>query len=303
MSIFGTIPSVEASTSGSPDTGVIPHYGLYGEHDVRPFDFVHVERLRHRSERYDWTIDVHAHRGLAQLVLLTGGGIDLTVDGHPTAMQAPAVATIPSGAAHGLDVEPASTGWVVMLDEDQLITAELGRWLRWGVFDRPAVMPLADADADELASLCAAIDRELTSLDAAHDAMAQWLTLVLLTTLARRVRRDDEQTAPDGDRFREFRQLVEEHFAEHHPVAWYAERLHVSESSLNRLCQRASGRTAFEVVQDRLELEARRRLRYTAVPVGTLAVELGFDDQSYFARFFRRRTGSSPSAFRATRQR
>jgi AraC family transcriptional activator of pobA len=284
------------------ERATIPYYGLYGDDDVRPFEFVHVEPLRVRSEQYDWAIDVHAHRGLAQLVVLLGGSVGLTVDGWLSPMRAPAVATIPSGAVHALDVEPDSTGWVVMLDENELVTAQLGRWLRWGVLDRPAVLDLDASTADELAALCANVQRELASLEPAHDAMVRWQTLVLLTTLARRVRRDEEQAAP-VDRFRDFRQLVEHHFTEHRPIPWYAEGLHLSESSLNRLCQAATGRTAFEIVQDRLEIEARRRLRYTSVPIGVLAVELGFDDQSYFARFFRRRTGSSPSAFQQSAQR
>jgi AraC family transcriptional regulator, transcriptional activator of pobA len=280
----------------------IPRYQLYGEEDgVRPFDFVHIEPLRERSEPHDWAIDVHTHAGLDQVVVFLGGGLQLTVEERVSPIEAPAAATIPSGVAHGLDLDRDSTGWVLMLAEDQLHSAELGRWLRGSLLDDPVVLPLESQGAREVADLCEALHREQVGFDVAHDAVAQWLTLTLLTVLARRRGPEGDGSALQrADRFGQFRRMVEEHFAEHRPVAWYAERLHLSESSLNRLCQRSAGRSAFELTQARLELEARRRLRYTPVPVGVLARELGFEDQSYFARFFRRRVGTSPSVFRRT---
>ena len=45
--------------------------------------------------------------------------------------------------------------------------------------------------------------------------------------------------------------------------------------------------------------EAKRQLYYTARPVSEIAYELGFDDAAYFTRFFTRRAGISPRAFRA----
>ena len=44
--------------------------------------------------------------------------------------------------------------------------------------------------------------------------------------------------------------------------------------------------------------EACRRLVYVAAPVSKLAFELGFEDPAYFCRFFKRRTGASPSQYR-----
>lgn len=277
----------------------IPHYQLYGEEaDVRPFDFVHIEPLRDRSELHDWTIDVHTHVGLAQLALFLTGGMELSIDGRTERVRAPAVVTIPSGTVHGFDLDPGSAGFVVMLADERLDSAQLGRWLRSALFERPATLLLDARASTNVEHLCAYLLAEQQTLDEAHDAMTHWLTLVLLTVIARQAESTAEAGGEHADWLRQFRLLVESHFAEHRTVSWYADRLHLSESTLNRLCQRAAGWTAFEIIQDRLELEARRRLRYTTVPVSTLAGELGFADQSYFSRFFRRRTGQSPTAFR-----
>ena len=92
--------------------------------------------------------------------------------------------------------------------------------------------------------------------------------------------------------------LIESNYLKHWPVARYARMLGVSESSLNRLCRGLIGVTTFDVVQQRLALEARRRLIYAAGPVSSIGAELGFKDPAYFCRFFRKHCGISPAAFR-----
>jgi len=49
----------------------------------------------------------------------------------------------------------------------------------------------------------------------------------------------------------------------------------------------------------RIVLEAKRQLRFTSGSVSEIAYALGFDDPAYFTRFFSRRAGLSPRAFRA----
>jgi AraC-like DNA-binding protein len=81
-------------------------------------------------------------------------------------------------------------------------------------------------------------------------------------------------------------------------VADFARELAISASHLNRLCQRHLGASAKEVIQEQIEVEARRELLLTDRSVAQVATGLGFADPSYFGRFFRRRTGVSPARFR-----
>jgi AraC family transcriptional activator of pobA len=128
-----------------------------------------------------------------------------------------------------------------------------------------------------------------------------WLACAILWMLAS----GSPEASPAGlldrydlDRLRRFRQLIESHYPKRWPVRRYARELALSESSLNRLCRRLTGGTAFDVIQQRLALEARRRLVYVAAPVTAIAAELGFKDPAYFCRFFRKHTGLSPTGFR-----
>jgi transcriptional regulator GlxA family with amidase domain len=68
--------------------------------------------------------------------------------------------------------------------------------------------------------------------------------------------------------------------------------------TLTRACLAATGRTAKQVIDDRVVLEARRMLAATALPVATIAQRLGFAAPTHFGRLFHRSTGLPPGSFR-----
>jgi len=294
---------VGGARSRRPIGALVPLQSLYGEAPGAVIDFVHIEPLRDRSELFDWSIDAHTHAGLHQVVLLFAGRFEVVLDEATHEITAPAVIAIPASVVHSFEYEPHSSGFMLTIADGLLDGSLIGAWLRSRLFETGITLPL---DGDEnlvrrLRILSSEIVNEQVTVDSARLATIDWLTRTVLVLLARESERV-HQSRPEyqtSDLLRDFRSAVEAHFIEHWPVGRYAQQLHVSESSLNRLCQAVAAMTAFEIVQDRLELEARRRLIYTTVPVHRLAADLGFSDPSYFARFLKRRTGFSPRAFRA----
>jgi AraC family transcriptional activator of pobA len=98
---------------------------------------------------------------------------------------------------------------------------------------------------------------------------------------------------------RRFRALVEAQYREQPSLAMLAARLGITTTQLNRVCREVLGRPALAVVHTRLVLEAQRELAYTSMSVKQVALGLGFEDAAYFSRFFQRRTGQTPTAWRA----
>jgi AraC-like DNA-binding protein len=92
---------------------------------------------------------------------------------------------------------------------------------------------------------------------------------------------------------------VEQGFARTRRVEEYAARLGCSVRTLTRACLAATGRSAKQVIDDRVALEARRLLACTQLPVAEVGQRLGFTEPTNFGRFFQREVGCSPGAFRA----
>ncbi|MGW8379762.1 AraC family transcriptional regulator [Streptomyces sp. ODS28] len=101
-----------------------------------------------------------------------------------------------------------------------------------------------------------------------------------------------------GPAFRRFQEAVERDFARRHRVEDYAHELGYSVRTLTRATRAAVGRGAKGFLDDRLVLEAKRLLLHTDLSAAAVGERLGFPEPTVFARFFRRGTGETPTAFR-----
>jgi AraC-like DNA-binding protein len=101
--------------------------------------------------------------------------------------------------------------------------------------------------------------------------------------------------------FARFRRALEAGHARSRRVEDYAEQLGCSVRTLTRASLAVTGRTAKQVVDDRVALEARRLLACTSLSVAEVGRRLGFPEPTNFGRFFHREAGLSPGAFRAVR--
>ncbi|QEC78633.1 helix-turn-helix domain-containing protein [Mucilaginibacter ginsenosidivorax] len=92
--------------------------------------------------------------------------------------------------------------------------------------------------------------------------------------------------------------LLDTHVFTHKQVAYYADMLNLSAYQLNIITTTTLGKTCSQVINEHIVLEAKRYLLATANQVNQIAGLLGYQDASYFIRFFKKHTGHSPEAFR-----
>ncbi len=97
---------------------------------------------------------------------------------------------------------------------------------------------------------------------------------------------------------KKFIELIEEHFREMRLPKEYAAMLYVTSNHLNFICQEHLGRSAGEMIRERVVLEAKRLLVNFDLSISSIANELNFLDNSYFVKFFKKYTSYTPEAFR-----
>jgi len=82
-------------------------------------------------------------------------------------------------------------------------------------------------------------------------------------------------------------------------VSEYADKLNVTANYLNKTVKAHTHRTAIDWIEiARLNL-AKKLLKDPNIPIVDVAIRSGLDDQSYFSRFFKKKTGLTPSQFRS----
>ena len=150
----------------------------------------------------------------------------------------------------------------------------------------------------------ASMRRELRSLrgDSADLLRAKLYEILVMLSRYYGARRGRTRRPSGNPIVEHYRALIEREAPDHHDVAYYAKKLGVTAGHLNALCKQTTNATAKALIADGLSLRARRRLRHSDQTIAEIARSLGFDDPSYFTRFFRRVTGRAPSTFRSRSQ-
>lgn len=122
--------------------------------------------------------------------------------------------------------------------------------------------------------------------------------LVRLARLHRRRRGDRRPAAAAPPWLARFVDAVDRDFRTERSVTHYAREAGVSPGHLSHLVRDRLGRSVGEVVRSRILLEARRALLHSDLSIREVAEECGFDDPSYFVKYFRRYVGETPGTYR-----
>lgn len=97
---------------------------------------------------------------------------------------------------------------------------------------------------------------------------------------------------------RKFNFLVDMHYKTKRKVSDYAEMLFKSPKTLSNLFSIYNQKSPQQIILDRLALEAKRLLQFTAKQNQEIAFELGFNDPTHFSKFFKKMTKMTPSEYR-----
>ena len=161
--------------------------------------------------------------------------------------------------------------------------------------------------ATQLSDEMAAVSQEMAATDAYREMALRARLLLSLAQIAR-IR---DQVAPakgvrvssDARLVTRFRDLVERRFRTHEAIAELAGELCVTEKKLRLACRRVAGVSPLQHLRARRVLEAKRLLTYSVMTISEIGYSLGFDDPTYFSRFFSSQVGESPAEFRAANRR
>ena len=174
------------------------------------------------------------------------------------------------------------------------------------LFNDPYGVPVVHLDEPaerEVSDLITRIRGELVGAELAHaELLLSYLKILLVR--ATRLKRDQQGSAcgiGNGrlpDPLPALRELIETHYRRLHAPADYADLLHSTPKALGRLVKTHLGKTLTELIQERVLKHAKWELLHTLRPVKEIAREVGYDDELYFSRLFKKATGQAPTEFR-----
>jgi AraC-like DNA-binding protein len=96
----------------------------------------------------------------------------------------------------------------------------------------------------------------------------------------------------------EFRKMVNKNYSELKTPREFARKLNITPNYLNAICKEIYNKTVSEIIQERIILEAKRFLAHSGLSISEISDKLGFKDNSYFGRYFKKAVGMPPEKYR-----
>lgn len=112
------------------------------------------------------------------------------------------------------------------------------------------------------------------------------------------IKNQDEGSIRSKAIFESFLKLVRDYHTKERNLSFYADKLFLTPKYLSKLIKTVSGKSAHEWIDSFVILEAKNLLKYSDMSIKSIVYELNFPNQTTFYRFFKTKTGMTPSEYR-----
>ena len=140
---------------------------------------------------------------------------------------------------------------------------------------------------------------------AQYELLISYLKIFLITASRLKAEQQTEAQKAAAENEEPFilqnlKNAIELHYKTKHSASDYADILAISPKALSRLTKAHFNKTLTDLIAERIIIEAKRELYLTNKSVKEIAYELGYNDEYYFSRFFKKNADVAPQLYRET---
>jgi len=266
--------------------------------EAKDFDFF---RFEYFVKDIDHLRVPHQHH-FYTFILVTGGEGSHAIDFQDYSLKSGRLFLIAPGQVHAWSELKNVSGFIVLFN-DSFMALSKGRKMMsaWPLFrpNQTVYFDLEGSESEKWIEEFKYIEEEVVRADDyTRDAIFYSISSLLVRATRLSLKIQDKNKRAGRDFLFTFQELIEENFLDLKSPKQYAEKMNVTANYLNALCKKKSGKSAGELIRQRVLLEAKRLLAHTKLSVSEISFKLGFEDNSYFGRFFKNYIGLTPETFR-----
>lgn len=260
-----------------------------------------IRSIKQMLKGADMKQHLHRHDYYHMMVIEQGEG-EHEIDFNSHTIANHTIFFIRPGQVHQLQLKANSTGFMLQFGAEFTNGREkaASRLLRKA--SNKSYYELNAADFSKISHLLNETLQEYTAKNTQYEDVIRANLDVLLISLLRLQTNNTStsESSPHQEQLDKFLELLEANITEVKQVSAYAEMMNLSPYQLNAITQKMLGKNSSDVLNDYVILESKRYLLATDSQIKEIAWQLGYEDPSYFIRFFKKHTGYSPAEFRTS---
>jgi len=285
-----------------PDTK-IAQYHLHKAHPEK-LQFELYDLNAYRKKSGGQAAKAHSHSYYQIIWFFDEGGTHV-VDFQTFDIRKNTILFIAKDQIHAFDANLEVNGWLIHFNESFFMHSDVDIFLKYNIFNSQQNPCYAiDSETAKIGTFyISLIAGELTQKHRfGHGEIIRFLLKAFLINFERvhlgNTEKNLEINSQYELQFYKLKELVEYNYAKGLSVIDYADMLNISARTLTTITKAHANKSTSKLISERVILEAKRLLKFTTLQVGEVAYKTGFDDASYFVKYFKRHVGSSPSAYR-----
>jgi AraC family transcriptional activator of pobA len=266
---------------------------LFGSFSIRNLEDALLEK--------DMVQELHRHDFYYILVLKKGSGFH-EIDFKPYEVLNNSIFLMRPGQVHQLVLKAGSNGYLVQFKTDFFYTQNK---LSQELLRKVSHLNFCNLDSDgfsKLETILYSILKEYTDKQEGFQEVIKSNLTVFFIELVRhrqnKIIASKENSPYAQEQLEKFLSLLDTNITNNKQVSQYADMLNISTYQLNAVTKTLLNKTPSELINEYIILESKRQLLATSNQVNQIADHLGYDDISYFIRFFKKHTQFTPETFR-----
>ncbi|SDW84253.1 transcriptional regulator, AraC family [Lutibacter oricola] len=265
-----------------------------------PFIMTQFDLMTHRAQA-----QIPHRHDYYEIIFLEEGEGQHIIDYEPYKIKTPAFYFLSKGQIHFWELKKGLAGKVLLFPREFLIPPATafnheGDLALFNSLSKAPCVKLEDESISKINILLEEINEEYLRKSDSSLSMLRAYVHILLVNLFRMHAKEQNNNILDNTNamVREFRQLVSENYLTVRSVQEYADLIGISATHLRDTVKNITGYSPGQLIRQEIIFEAKRRLANTELTTAEIGYTLNFEDTSYFSRYFKRETGSTPSKYR-----
>jgi AraC-like DNA-binding protein len=209
---------------------------------------------------------------------------------------------------HAFDDNYDCEGWLIHFNESFFMHTDVDVFLKYNIFTTQE-NPCYALETDTLFKGKKYIDLIIAELknrkDFGFEDSVRFLLKCFLINLERVHQKRATKNVNPNDAYTlhlyQFKELIELNYKKGLTIKEYADLMNISSKTLNTITKKVLQKSPSKFIAERIILEAKRLLKFTSLQISEIAFSLGFEDPSYFIKYFKRHVKLAPLEFRKSK--
>lgn len=271
-----------------------------------PHEF-EIVALRDVIKNFEETITIPHRTGFYHVFWFQQGGPSHLVDFNPLQIEDNSLLFLNKDIVQRFDPKAKYKGKVIIFTDNFFCKSEIDtKYLKSNIlFDDlyPISLVKIPEESNTIELLFQQVETEVNESkdDFQSDILRNILKNIFLFS-EREKRKQESRTKKQDAKLElliDFKNILEKQYKTQKLVSNYAAQLHITEKKLNQATSKTLGKTVKQMIDARVNLEAKRLLAHTSESVKAIGFDLGFEESTNFIKYFKKHNNATPIEFRA----